>query len=848
MKKLLTAILFSMIFASFAEKPTVTYYTNKDKPFGIIENNYEEHSYWRNQNNVNNNKFLYSVIISKKKKNHLFEIQKISLIPKSVGFKNIEELKNYDSFNSNNNETVYKIVPDDNAKYDEIYGKWKSEFQKELVKRSDVLEDNELEYLLHLKLFNNLIERKFKLMPWKKEKILKFLWTISGMSDIADAVPLKKDFQIKNHIFNHKKPEAITLPQIKIKPSILKKYSLAELIPRSCYYLEFKNAKTMFEMIKFSSDTFEELSSGTYPKTLEKCIDNYLIELGLNKSDLINNSDKLGKIVISGWDPFIQSGTSLLLVIENGSDLKVKAPFQFIKNGSIALTNSKKLFSMAETAYDKKRSLSQAPHFLSARDKIKQDENENLYFYLSDYWLTNFISPRWRILDARLAECDARIKLIEILRLSEQAENKTEKLPSIKTLSEKFKNHKELSWLMRDLIIDSKTDRVVHKEWGGLFNHPAIDTMEFKQVSEFEFKFYNKFKDNYSRLWREMDPIAFQIIDEGDFWRNRLYISPISRLSEFRELRDIVLKKKETHSVSNVKYPAAGLSLKFKTKLMTPFTGGMKVAPILQATVSALDMAPHVRNLKHIHKEREDIDYWSYSRIPAMIEIPSLLFQIAKPFMGRNLRTEDTNFEGISRLNIVGDFMYQLFYHQSDDGYTQLAINPAALAQMTNGNKERKESKVASDIYGFLNFENGHMMHRYLLIELAKNRLFASWRRSDRNERCKEYFGQNIAEGIFPRHSRKFLASGSIPKPYNEQHYYGGSASSNVRELPEILKLLQKIELFISVEPNALLFESHIKIKGKKKKVIEQEIDTDTDTGATPNGEPDDEGLDFDED
>ena len=95
------------------------------------------------------------------------------------------------------------------------------------------------------------------------------------------------------------------------------------------------------------------------------------------------------------------------------------------------------------------------------------------------------------------------------------------------------------------MILDKRNDSIVHRELGGLYQHPAIDQIKFDKVSPVEKKFYDNFAQMYMRNWRAMDPIAWQLNQENNTFKSRLYISPISRLSDFREISQVVLADKQ---------------------------------------------------------------------------------------------------------------------------------------------------------------------------------------------------------------------------------------------------------------------------------------------------------------
>jgi hypothetical protein len=391
-------------------------------------------------------------------------------------------------------------------KYQELIKEWRQAYQKKLQKQAELYEDTELEYLLNLKFFHKPLKSSHK--TWKKNDILDFLYRISGLQDVQQAIPLEKNFTLKNHEYNEEPPANLTLPKVAV-PKVnadVKNYKLSTFIPRSCYYIEFSDIASMKTAMLFASSQFDQWSKNTYPRTFIQAVTNTLDQTGLPFEEMLKSPQKYGRIAIAGWDPYYQSGTSLLILVEKGG-LEGKQEF-YQREGVSVFSNSSKLISMSKKAHKTSRSLFHDPAFIHSREKLKSSNNEKFFLYLSDYWLTNFLSPRWQILSGRLAECDARIRLTEILRLATKSEQNLKTLPTIESMRETYKDHKELTWIMRGLKIKNK--RVAHSEYGGLHDHPAIDQISFTKVSIHEKKTYEDFKRVYSSNWREMDPLAFQ--------------------------------------------------------------------------------------------------------------------------------------------------------------------------------------------------------------------------------------------------------------------------------------------------------------------------------------------------
>jgi hypothetical protein len=781
----------------------------KGEKFAVVEiktkryraKSYQHYNALATKNNKNP-KLLYKVVLTDKKTNLTRILGLVSTVNRPLTSKDLNSI-GYRGHNHKASKTK-QLIPN-SPQYDKLKKEWQLEYKNFLMEKAGLYEDTELEYLLSLKFFHETLPNIYK--TWKKNYILDFLYRLSGLQDIQSAIPLKKNFSVNNHLYTEKAPAPLTLPKIAVPETkgSASDYPLAALVPRSCYYLEFANIQALNKALEFASGQFNKWSKNTYPKTFKQAINDTLSQCGL-LPETLEKSGKYGRIAIAGWDPYYQSGTSLLIILEKGTPTNDKKSFQ--KNGYGIYSNSPKLLSMSKNAFEKKRSLFHDPAFLHSRKNLQKNDNERFFLYLSDYWLTNLLSPRWQILSGRLAECDARIRLTEILRLSTKVDHNLKTLPSVKQMKNIYKDHKELTWIMRDLKTNEKG--VVHTEYGGLNQHPAIDQIPFGKVSVHEKKTYEKFKTTYSANWREMDPLAFQVNQEKDHWYNRLYISPISRISDFRQLTQVVLPVKEKHQLRDIPSSAFGLSLKFATTLFRPFTH-FKVPQKIQLSLRGLDMAPHVDTLKYIHKEQRNHDQWSFSRLPIMLEAPSLLLSIISPIIRTQERPSD--YKGLTLLtNISNDWLYNIFIRQGDDGYSQAAINPMALLGMTENMGKVHDTSQASDIYFYLDFLKGYMLHRYLTLELAKNRILANWRRTNRSQRIINTFEEPLAKTIFPQANNLYYTD-DVPLPKSDNNDWSRGPSNQVKHLPELLRLLKKIEVFISVDKNAISFDSKVYFK-----------------------------------
>ena len=864
MKRILCSFIFVFSIVLFAGDKNkhifkMTCITSDNAKFAIVEVIVEQEFaryYMPNINNFSINNLLYPVFSSSvDEKSGKKIIRALALLPVSKIPKKPKDMKS----NSGYYKFDKKIVKD-KARYDLAMKDWRREFAKHLSTCSEIYNDIEPEYLLSIKFFD-------KVLPFAKDEqepndIENLLLMFCGIQDVRSAIPLNnhKKFTLDNVEYSENLPKPIMLPKVKpeLNSANVADFPLAKMVPRSCYYVEFPNAKSMVESIHFASKTFNKWAKGSYPITLEKAILDKFAQLGLSEKFIDNNSKKLGRVVIAGWDPYFFSGTNIMMIFEHG--FKSDATYQFSQDDILALSTSKKMISMAKKAFNNSKSLFNDKNFIAARKKLKKSDDENFFLYLSDYWLTNFVSPRWMILSKRIAECDVRIRLTELLRLSEKSEYSLKKLPTIKELQKRYSSNNKLLWIMRDLKIDNKTGHVVSELLGGLNSHTPIDTLKFTKVTEEEYKFYKKFERFYSRNWKQMDPLALKISSKGnDVWTN-LYISPISKLSNFRQLRDIVLHKKSSQILKKIPESAFGISLMFQTTLVRPFAGklGKGIPQILQISLRGMDMAPHVDSLKYILEPTRKQDIWSFSRMPVMLEVPTLVLNTVLGMTRQNIQKSD--YPGVQELSFERSWLYRIFVKSQNDGYTRASLNPSSLIAMSNDkNMETFQTELPADIYLYADFKKGYTLHRYLAMEAAKNRIYTAWSRSSRNRRIKEYLDDELDNHVFPQPDNAF-SRGCHVIPNNEykdilpkeEHYSRGFSdifdvdsyiSGTVSSLPEIIFAIKSLESFITVGDNSLQFITHFNID---KNIIFPEKHRTTSSNRRSNSQTESEELDFD--
>lgn len=724
-----------------------------------------------------------------------------------------------------------EFVADEN-KFAAIKSQWETGIKHKLSTDLQNYEDTEMEVLLYMRLFNKVPDVTQK--NWKNDELSRFIFSVSGLHDIRDAIPLSQDNKPVMEAQTELPPQAVTLPQVTVEKSI-EADDLSRWVPRSCYYASWRNIADMKKTLFGFADLFDTWSKGTYPLSGRQILQKYLDQTGIldGKYFSSNLEDNVESVALSGWDPYFQSGTSILFVIKTKRPAAALPASPYVSSPEkniIVLSNSEKLYNMALDAYKSQRSLAQENNYAYSRQRIKagKGENELAFVYLSDYWLANFISPRWKILNDRLARVDARIRLVYLLKICRMYECGKKTLPALDELkddplmSEEFK-----TWLFAGL--EEKDGVVRDCELGGLFDHPAIDTLNFDKVTKSEFKQYENFKRVYSQRWQQIDPIAFQLAeDKNGTYKTRLYISPIGNRSDFRQIRGFVSPEKSCHAFENIPGRALSLSVAIPSTPLKAYGIQADLPLLIFVQLVAFDFAPSSYSPASWLEEPRKYDAMSYMRIPAALALPGVASNAVSLMMGR----VDFGPSAYKDIEVMRQSQFAKLFptmrlNRSGDGIQYFGVDPSTLIRIRdNATGKFERDTVPCDIRLSADFVQGYQLKRKLMFEALKNRALSSWRRQNRIYRIKQFFSQNKEDQawlamlkknhVFPTGNMVADESliGRIPPVKNlppPKYSYGSSVIEGAGKLPELMRDLDKIDVFISVEPNAVMFESHFK-------------------------------------
>jgi hypothetical protein len=739
-----------------------------------------------------------------------------------------------------------------------LQDRWKAAIKQQLSINLSHYEDTEFETFLYMRLFNSVPQQKPN--NWKKDDLSKLFFTFSGLNDIRDAVPLDKDDEPLMEAYNQAPPKPLSLPQVSvIKTDVIP--GLAKWVPRSCYYIEWKGFKKFKSTLSGFTEQFDKWSPGTYPSSGDQIVAEYLEKAGLGDKKSLRNIES---IALAGWDFYFQSGTSILLVMKTKNPFKKLPAAPFVSSPEkniIVLSTSKKLYKMALEAYAKKRSLSQVNNFAYSRKRlsVSKGESELVWLYLSDYWLTNLLSPRWLILSNRLAKLDARLRFVYLLKICRMLETASNKLPSLKEIkSSPFLSPKLKKWLFAGLV--EKSEVIKDEKFGSLYKHPPIDAMPFGKVSKSEASRYRNFKRLYTRRWKQIDPIALQLVrNNKGVYKTRLYISPISNRSDFRSIQNFAPKQKVKHVIKQIDGKAFGLSVAIATPAFKPFLGNIALPVNMFIQLVGFDFAPSSYSPASWLEPARSYDYMSYLRIPAAISLPSLAFNALIGMAGR-INTIPSDYDGIDKISeSMRDGFSAMILERKLDGIHYLGADPSTLIRIRdNSSGKFKTDSVPCDIRLYLNFIDAYQLRRKLWFEAIKNRGIATWRRNNRIFRIRQFLNSisgSITNNIVVNNIRKMhlfptqniIYINGIPQLRNAssigRRSYSSSILRNLSKLPKIMLEITQIDSFISVEENALFFESHFQLQRKD----ENRRTTQGAVNRQPAAQPNSTSLDFDE-
>ena len=702
-----------------------------------------------------------------------------------------------------------------------ILESWRERFVDDLLITIARHEDHEMELLLLRRFAGTFVQSSAD--TWKRDDLLRVLFGIMGVNDIQDALPQDDtDLQL-SQVYDQKSPEPLLLPAVPAE--LLVDFSaspMARWVPRSCAYVEWTDWARMQHNVQILGQFFDEWSPGSYPRDSEELFAHFMQKFGLDKGvQKVIATAPLQGIALAAWDPYLQGGTNLLLVITsqeaNALDLSaVPRAVKADKKTWLLTSGGERLEKMALKAFDHGKALWQDPHFQQARQRFQAAENETEhgFLFLSDYWFTNFLSPRWYILSQRRRSIDARLRFTALLQQIVEVEHGLDELPDLAQLKELSPlSEADSTWLFHDFI--EQNGKIQHAVHGGIYAHTPIDELSFEGVSSEEALNYENFKRVYSRRWRQADPIALQVLTVDNDLRLRLLQSPISNNSFFRELIQFVPKQKQSHRIPDVEGLTAGLSLNLETESITSMLG-QRLPILVNLQAAFFDTAPKSYQPKTWLDPKPAEDWISLMRIPGAALIPKGVFNQLSPLLGMDL--EETGFEHISYLDTRGSWFVPMLLQHPGEALVALGTDPSSLVRLRDNFSGWKDVEITSDIYAWIDGREGYQMRRKLLQLAVKNRSLAAWRRSSRQWRAQRLLGGDRDEPMvglpyFP------IAASPAAIPFSDmppmagqeaKSYRGSSVDGHFDDLPWAMLEAEVASFAVSVEPDTLIFETRL--------------------------------------
>jgi len=767
-----------------------------------------------------------------------------------------------------NASKLLKIKKDINE-FNKIKSEWEKSFRKLLKKAISLNSANIVEKLLYIRWFvgkhtpediNTKLEKLYPHLKTVKLDIADILKSITGLNEVSEAIPDIKHLIFEKEEYNIAPPAPIILPQVTTPETDIPETlsPLAKYIPRSCYYIEWQNIPDMLDTLYYLAYQFDKWNKGLYSLTGIQILKKNFNKLGISIENFNKElSGKVTNIVMAGWDFYFHSGTNFLLIIKTKAPIdinKFKTKFvkTFDKNIYLFCT-SKKLFNMALNSYTKGKSLRQQNNFKYSRKKFNPSK-EKLFIYLSDFWLINFLSPRWRILTDRLNTFDTKAKIIFLLKSIYAFEHNSTTWPPLNTIlnSNFIKNEDFKEWLVQDIF--EKNNKIFHKKYGKLYNHPPIDELEFKKVSNKEKRLYEKFKQLYTQRWQKIDPIAFSIVKHTDtLCEAKLYVSPISNRSSYNFLTSFVPDIKTPHEPLRLNNTAITASVAFKTLFLRQFFSPLKLTLNMFLKLYCYDFCLPFYTPSNWLNSPPKLDFFSCFHIPISAGIPVSLVD-ALMAVWKRLRKLKSPFKNIFIIKHTRpgskkekrDFTPVFLTQLENFPYVFVSPNPDTLKRIRNDltkNLLPKASleKIPCDLRIIFNFKTGYSLSHSLFYWAVKNRTIESWRRRSFLLRLYYYLGMPIE--IFtskPFHNIRFhtklLKLNNAPLYtlwqtlfYNTHFYpwepilkhninemplfkdgyptrYSGFITDDINNLPEIFLNIMCLKSYITLEPTGIVF------------------------------------------
>jgi len=352
---------------------------------------------------------------------------------------------------------------------------------------------------------------------------------LAGTND-SNSIPVSslRSVQVTSHPFDKVLEDSVApVPRM----------PLAELAPQDHFFAYFRNVDSLREVFANGADAFLRFESTVAVKSVEYDLEQrYLSRLGLESGtlDQLQIIGAIGDLAIITPDLFFVDGTDVTIIARLTAPQLAQSVFQLLglsdpgkEVGSYTLSNgdsvywairanvlaissrSEELSSvLALQEKQGKNSLGRSDEFLYMLQQMGVQDSTEAYFYLSDAFIRQLVSPEFKIAQLRRMQARAEMEMLAagaLLYLLDGHKTVPTKqvLIAWDYVPRYFEDRDYM--ISEDLIVTSKM-------YGTIATLRPLSTNPVNNVSQREKTAYAQFVDSYSRYWRQFfDPIAIRL-------------------------------------------------------------------------------------------------------------------------------------------------------------------------------------------------------------------------------------------------------------------------------------------------------------------------------------------------
>ena len=439
--------------------------------------------------------------------------------------------------------------------------------------------------------------------------------------------------------------------------------NLAKVIPHDQHALFFPSFQTLLDLIDQSMDQGtpilrlledrpeDALTQDRYQQQLCLPLDNLARILG---SKLIKS------VAVTGSDPYLRTGSDLTILFEAQDADALTAALQLRRqqillttkpvpktstgkilgisyeslinedrsissylarhDNTLIVTNSHiQLQQILETLKGNNQSIANLLEYKWFRQRYeKGNDEETMFFLLTDATIRRWCGPRWRIGASRRTQAAAILSELQARKIAN-----------------KSKNSDTPSFLG---AVNQKGNKIRSSTFGNLAFLTPIAELEINKVTQSEQQAYIRFRDRYQKRWRNFfDPIGGTITVKSGKLALDVSILPLIEGSEYNDLREIVGAQQFSNHAANPRRESllhAVFAIDMKTRTMrqaggflsktTPTLGTNALGWIGKWVSIQLEDSPFLEEVAQSASKGEDIDDFmenNFHRIPVIAKI-----------------------------------------------------------------------------------------------------------------------------------------------------------------------------------------------------------------------------------